>query len=450
MMKRRIFGLESEYGAICTSEGRSVLTPELLARYLFDELVPSTRYPNVFLENGARLYVDTGFHPEYATPECDDLLDLVAYDRAGERIVEDLVRHADRRLADHHITGRVQAFKNNTDSVGNSYGCHENYLVSRHTPFPYLVEALVPFFVSRQILAGAGRICRGPTGYEYHLSQRAEHIVDEVSGTTVAGRPMINTRDEPHADGERFRRLHVIVGDSSMSEVTTYLKVGTTALVLDVLEDGCFRENLGLESAVGALRAISRDPTLRQRVRLRDGRSLTALEIQLVFLEACDAHVRRAGADVRAQALLARWEDVLTRLGRDPMTADRHVDWVIKKGLVDRYVARHGASLADPRVRLLDLQYHDLRSDRGLYHLLARRGKVETLVSDQAVERAKHAPPQTTRARLRGDFIRRANLRGWDYQVDWAYVRTMAPENQIVVCEDPFLAHDQRIERLAA
>jgi proteasome accessory factor A len=394
--------------------------------------------------------VDTGFHPEYATPECDDLLDLVAYDRAGERIVEDLVRRADGRLAEHQIPGRIQAFKNNTDSAGNSYGCHENYLVSRQTPFPYLVEALVPFFVSRQILAGAGRICRGPAGYEYHLSQRAEHIVDEVSGTTVAGRPMINTRDEPHADGERFRRLHVIVGDSSMSEVTTYLKVGTTALVLDMLEDGCFQEELTLESSVAALRAISRDPTLRQRVRLRDGRAFTALEIQRVYLEACKAHVRRAGADASAQALLARWDDVLSRLGGDPMTAHRQVDWVIKKSLIDRYVARQGTSLADPRVRLLDLQYHDLRSDRGLYHLLARRGEVETLVTGEVVERAKHRPPQTTRARLRGDFIRRANLRGWDYQVDWAYVRTMAPVNQIVICEDPFLAYDQRIERLAA
>jgi proteasome accessory factor A len=449
-MRRRIFGLESEYGAICTWNGQSVLTPEVLARYLFDEIVPSTRYPNVFLENGARLYVDTGFHPEYATPECDDLLDLVAYDRAGERIIEDLVRRADRRLAEHEVPGRIQVFKNNTDSVGNSYGCHENYLVSRHTSFPHLVEALIPFFVSRQILTGAGRIHRGPAGFEYHLSQRAEHIADEVSGTTVAGRPMINTRDEPHADGERFRRLHVIVGDSSMSEVTTYLKVGTTALVLDMIEDGCFQGDLGLESPVGALRAISRDPTLRQRVRLRDGRAFTALEIQLLYLEACQSHVRRAGADASALALLARWDDVLTRLARDPMAADRHVDWVIKKRLIDRYIARHDSSIEDPRVRLLDLQYHDVGSARGLYHLLARRGEVETLVRDEVVERARHRPPQTTRARLRGDFIRRANLRGWDYQVDWAYVRTTAPESQIVVCEDPFLAYDERVERLAA
>ena len=449
-MRRRIFGLESEYGVTCTRDGQSVLPPELLARYLFDELVPASRYPNLFLENGARLYVDTGFHPEYATPECDRLLDLVAYDRAGERLVEDLVRRADGRLPDHDVAGRIQAFKNNTDSAGNSYGCHENYLVSRDTSYSRLTEALVPFFVSRQILTGAGRIHQGAAGFEYHVSQRAEHIGDEVSGTTVAGRPIINTRDEPHADGQRFRRLHVIVGDSNMSETTTYLKVGTTALVLDMIEDEFFGASVGLESAVSALRTISRDPTLRQRVRLRDGRAYTAVEIQLVYLEACQAHARRTGADPSTTAVLRRWEDVLARLARDPMTADRDVDWVIKKRLVDRYMAKHGCALGDPRVRLIDLQYHDVRSDRGLYRLLARRGQVETLVSDEAVERATHRPPQTTRARLRGDFIRRANSRGWEYQVDWAYVRTTAPENQIVLCEDPFLAYDERVERLAA
>jgi proteasome accessory factor A len=449
-MKRRIFGLETEYGLACTSGGRQALTPDVLARYLFEEVVPNTQYPNVFLENGARLYVDTGFHPEYATPECDDLLDVVSYDRAGERLVEDLARRAARRLPEHGIVGGIQAFKNNTDSVGNSYGCHENYLVSRDTSFPRLVEVLIPFLVSRQIFSGAGKILRGARGVEFRLSQRAEHISDEVSGATVSGRPIINTRDEPHADSERFRRLHVIVGDSNMSEMATYLKFGTTALVLDMIEDGFFREDTTLESAVCALRVISRDPTLRERVRLNDGRAYTALEIQLVYLEACEAHARQVGADPSAQAVLARWGDVLARLARDPLAAHREVDWVIKRVLIDRYMARHGCPLDDPRVDLLDLQYHDVRADRGLYHLLARRGEVETLVRDEVVERARQHPPQTTRARLRGDFIRRANLRGWEYQVDWSYVRTMEPESETVLCPDPFLASDDRVERLAA
>jgi proteasome accessory factor A len=449
-MRRRIFGLESEYGVTCTRRGQATLTPEVIARYLFDEVVPGSCLPNVFLENGARLYVDTGFHPEYATPECDDVLDLVAYDRAGERIIEDLVQRAARRLPEHDVAGRIQAFKNNTDSAGNSYGCHENYLVSRETSFNRLVEALMPFFVSRQIVVGAGRVHRGSRGFEYHLSQRAEYIADEVSPTTVSRRPIINTRDEPHADALRFRRLHVIAGDSNMSEVATYLKLGTTGLVLDMIEDGCFHEDLGLESTVSALRAISRDPTLRQRVRLKDGRAFTALEIQLVYLEACEAHVRRAGGDAATLAVLARWGDVLARLAREPLAAGSELDWAIKKSLIDRYMAKHGCTLEDARVRLLDLQYHDVASDRGLYRLLVRRGEVKTLVPDQVVERARLLPPQTTRARLRGDFIRRANLRGWEYQVDWAYVRTTAPEHQTIICEDPFLAHDERVERLAA
>ena len=449
-MKRRIFGLESEYGVTCTREGQSLLTADILARYLFDEVTPYPRTPNIFLENGARLYVDTGFHPEYATPECDNLLDLVAYDRAGERILEDLVLRTDRRLPEHGVTGHVQAFKNNTDSAGNSYGCHENYLVSRDTPFLCLVEALIPFLVSRQIFAGAGRIHRGPRGTEYHLSQRAEHISEELSGSTVSGRPIINTRDEPHADAERFRRLHVIVGDSNMSEVATYLKVGTTALVLDMIEDGFLFQDVGLESAVGALRAISCDPLLRERVRLKNGRAYTAVEIQLVYLEACQAYARRVGVDANAESLLSRWCEVLARLAKDPMVARREVDWVSKKALIEGYTLKHRCSLDDPRVALLDLQYHDVRSDRGLYRLLDRRGEVDTLIRDEVVERARHRPPQTTRARLRGDFIRRANLRGWEYQVDWGYVRRMGPADETVVCQDPFVAHDARVERLAA
>jgi proteasome accessory factor A len=449
-MKRRIFGLESEYGVTCTRAGTSLLTADILARYLFDEVIPCPRTPNIFLENGARLYVDTGFHPEYATPECDELLDLVAYDRAGERILEDLVLRTDQRLPEHGITGRVQAFKNNSDSAGNSYGCHENYLVSRDTPFLSLVEALIPFLVTRQIFAGAGKVQRGPRGVEYRLSQRAEHISEELSGSTVSGRPIINTRDEPHADAERFRRLHVIVGDSNMSEVATYLKVGTTALVLDMIEDGFFFQDVGLESAVCALRVIAHDPLLRERVRLKNGRAYTALEIQLVYLEACQAYTRRIGGDPRAEAVLALWGEILARLAKDPMTADRQVDWVIKKAVIDGYAAKRRCSLDDPRIALLDLQYHDVRSDAGLYNLLVRRGEVDTLVSEEAVERACRRPPQTTRARLRGDFIRRANLRGWEYQVDWAYVRRMGPEDETVVCPDPFLAYDARVERLAA
>jgi len=450
-MRRRIFGLESEYGVICTRGGCARLPVELVARYLFEEVVPCALTPNLFLENGARLYVDTGFHPEYATPECDELLDLVACDRAGERIVADLVRRAQRRLPEHGIAGQIRAFKNNTDSAGNSYGCHENYLVSRDTSFGYLVETLVPFLVSRQIFAGAGKVHRGPEGSEYHLSQRALHISDELSGSTVSGRPIINTRDEPHADAGRFRRLHVIVGDSNMSEVTTYLKVGTTALVLDMIEDGYLSKDLRLESPIGALRAISADPLLRQRVRLKNGGSYTALELQLAYLEASEDHVRRRGGDPRAAAVMSRWRAVLAQLAADPMDARRSVDWVIKRAVLDRYIERQKCSLDDPRVALLDLQYHDVQPARGLYHLLARHGEVDVLVPDERVERARYSPPQTTRARLRGDFIRRATLQGREYQVDWAFVRTISGgDSRTVLCQDPFVTHDERVEQLVA
>jgi proteasome accessory factor A len=449
-MKRRIFGLESEYGLTCTLHGRPVLTPEVVSRYLFEEVVQSPRYPNTFLENGARLYVDTGFHPEYATPECDDLLQLVAYDRAGERIMAELVRRAEARLPEHGVTGRVRAFKNNTDSAGNSYGCHENYLVSRATPFVRLVDGLIPFLASRQIFTGAGRIRPGARGARYCISQRAEHITSEVSGTTVSGRPMINTRDEPHADGERFRRLHIIVGDSNMSEVTTYLKVGTTALVLDMIEDGFFERDVGLDDGATALHVIADDLSLRERVRLKNGRAYTALEIQLVYLEACEAHARRVGMDAATRAVLERWSDVLARLATDPMTLHREVDWVTKKTMIDRYLAERGGGLDDPHAALLDLLYHDVGPDRGVYALLARRGEVETLVPADAVERARSLPPPTTRARLRGDFVRRASLRGWEFQVDWAYVRTMTPMCETILCPDPFVAHDERVDRLAA
>jgi proteasome accessory factor A len=449
-MKRRIFGLESEYGITCTRDGRAVLTPEVVARYLFEDVTPSPRYPNTFLQNGGRLYVDTGFHPEYATPECDDLLQLVAYDRAGERIVEELVRTAEARLPERGVTGRVHAFKNNTDSAGNSYGCHENYLVPRATPFPHLVEGLVPFLASRQIFAGAGKVRQDAGGARYCMSQRAEHITNEVSGTTVSGRPMINTRDEPHADGERYRRLHVIVGDSNMSEVATYLKVGTTALVLDMIEDGFFDRDVALEDGALALHVISDDLSLRERVRLKNGRAYTALEIQFVYLEACQAHARHVGIDKTTRAVLERWGDVLMRLATDPQAAHREVDWVTKKSLLDRYLAKRGLELDAPRAGLLDLQYHDVGSDRGVYPLLVRRGEVDTLVRKEVVERATLHPPQTTRARLRGDFVRRANLRGWEYQVDWAYVRTLTPTSETILCPDPFLAHDERVDRLAA
>ena len=421
-MKRRIFGLENEYGLTCTLNGERRLSPDNVARYLFEKVIPGARNANVFLENGARLYLDTGFHPEYATPECDDVAELVIHDKAGERIVDDLRHQAEKRLQEDGIEGNILLFKNNTDSTGNSYGCHENYLVSRDVPFQRLAEVLIPFFVTRQIFAGAGKVLQTPRGFHYCLSQRAQHICQEISGATTSTRSIINTRDEPHAEAERYRRLHIIVGDSNMSEVATYLKLGTTALVLDMIEDGFFDRDYSLQSPVQAIRDVSHDPTLREAIKLKDGRTITALQMQLEYLECATRYVDSISPDLATKDVLARWADVLTKLESDLMQLSRELDWVIKKAWIDKFMDRDRLSWRNPKVSLLDLQYHDIRPEKGVYYRLALNDQVDRITDDETIEQAKHVPPQTTRARLRGEFIRQANLKGKDYRVDWVYL----------------------------
>src|ERR1700759_5152095 len=294
-MQRRIFGIENEYGVTCAFEGQRKLSPDEVARYLFRKVVSWGRSSNVFLRNGSPLYLHVGSHPEYATPECDDVRQLVIHDRAGERILEGLLVDAERRLHEEGIAGDVFLFKNNTDSAGNSYGCHENYLVSRHGEFGRLSDVLIPFLVTRQIIVGAGKVLQTPRGAVFCLSQRADHIWEGVSSATTRSRPIINTRDEPHADAERYRRLHVIVGDSNMSETTTMLKVGSTDLVLRMIESGVVMRDLTLENPIRAIREISHDMTGRRKVRLANGREATALEIQEEYLsKARDFAARRA------------------------------------------------------------------------------------------------------------------------------------------------------------
>src|SRR5205814_9156817 len=284
-MDRRIFGLENEYGVTCTFRGQRRLSPDEVARYLFRPVVSWGRSSNVFLRNGARLYLDVGSHPEYATPECDSIADVVIHDRAGERILEGLLVDAEKRLHDEGIAGEIYLFKNNTDSAGNSYGCHENYLVARHGEFSRLADILIPFLVTRQLLCGAGKVLQTPRGAVYCVSQRAEHTWEGVSSATTRSRPIINTRDEPHADAERFRRLHVIVGDSNMSEYATFLKVGATSILLRMLEDpSVVLRDMSLENPIRAIREISHDITCRRRVRLANGREASAIDIQSEYL----------------------------------------------------------------------------------------------------------------------------------------------------------------------
>jgi proteasome accessory factor A len=447
-MERRIYGLENEYGVTCTLRGQRRLSPDEVARYLFRRVVSWGRSSNVFLQNGARLYLDVGSHPEYATPECDSLYDLVVHDKAGERILEQLVDSAEQRLAEESIRGTIYLFKNNTDSAGNSYGCHENYCTNRDDDLGHYAEVLIPFFVSRQIYTGAGKVLQTARGATYSIAQRAEHIWEGVSSATTRSRPIINTRDEPHADAERYRRLHVIVGDSNMSEVATYLKIGTTALVLDMIEDGFFDRDYSLQSPVQAIRDISHDPTLREAVKLKDGRSITALQMQLEYLEYATRYVASINADATTKDVLARWTDVLTKLEADPMQLNRELDWVIKRQLIDNFMNRHRLSWRDPKVSLLDLQYHDIRPDKGVYYRMVANDHVDRITDDETIEQAKHVPPQTTRARLRGEFIRQANLKGKDYRVDWVYLKLNDPERETILCKDPFQSHDERVERL--
>jgi proteasome accessory factor A len=448
---RRIFGLENEYGVTCTFRGQRRLSPDEVARYLFRRVVHWGRSSNVFLENGARLYLDVGSHPEYATPECDSVSDVVAHDKAGERILEALLAAAEVRLHEEGISGQVYLFKNNTDSAGNSYGCHENYLVARQGEFARMADILIPFFVTRQIYCGAGKVLHGPRGAQFCISQRAEHIWEGVSSATTRSRPIINTRDEPHADAERFRRLHVIVGDSNMNEWTTLMKVGITDLVLRMVEANTVMRDLTLENPIRAIREISHDVTCRKKVRLANGRELTAIEMQEEYYERTAKFVERRGGDASTSLLLGEWRDALDALAaQDPERLVRKVDWVSKQLVIERYREKHGLALSHPRVALLDLAYHDVNRDRGLYYVLERAGRVDRAVSEKDIARAMREPPQTTRAKLRGDFIKHAKQKRRDYTVDWVHLKLNDQAQRTVLCKDPFRSVDERVEQLIA
>ncbi|HHV21524.1 MAG TPA: Pup--protein ligase [Propionibacterium sp.] len=465
-MTRRIYGLETEFGVICHTLGHRRLSADEAARHLFKDVVAWGRSSNVFLANGSRIYLDVGSHPEYATAECDDIDELIAHDRAGERIFHELAQRADHRLREEGIEGELFLFKNNTDSHGNSYGCHENYLIGRTRELAPITAFLVPFLVSRQLICGAGKVA--PNG-EFRVSQRADHMWDGVSSATTRMRPMINTRDEPHADPGRFRRLHVIIGDSNMSETSTWLKIGSTELILRLFESGTALRNLALENPTRAVRDLARDPFGRTEVVLATGRTITGLELQQVYLGAALDLVERTGEPgPRLRAVLDLWQRVLTALeAQDTTPLETHVDWAIKRRLLQRYADRHSLPWSDPRIQQLDLAYHDIAPGRGLFSLLEDRGAVSRVTDEDTVERARTEPPQTTRARLRGAFVSAAQAVGVDYSVDWTTLKVNEPPPRAwrapdvlpsagaaddlyvpVMCKDPFAATDERVDRL--
>ncbi|MET8894340.1 Pup--protein ligase [Streptomyces albogriseolus] len=451
-MDRRIFGLENEYGVTCTFRGQRRLSPDEVARYLFRRVVSWGRSSNVFLRNGARLYLDVGSHPEYATPECDNVTELVTHDKAGERILEGLLVDAERRLHEEGIAGDVYLFKNNTDSAGNSYGCHENYLVARHGEFSRLADILIPFLVTRQLLCGAGKVLQTPRGAVYCVSQRAEHIWEGVSSATTRSRPIINTRDEPHADAERYRRLHVIVGDSNMSETTMLLKVGATDLVLRMIEAGTVMRDLTLENPIRAIREVSHDITGRRKVRLASGREASALEVQREYyekaLDFCERRGIRTGTVDQVLELWGRTLDAIESEDLDRIGTE--IDWVMKYKLLERYRAKHNMTMSHPRVAQIDLAYHDIHRRRGLYYLLEKKGQAARICDDLKIFEGKSVPPQTTRARLRGDFIRRAQEQRRDFTVDWVHLKLNDQAQRTVLCKDPFRSVDERVEKLIA
>jgi proteasome accessory factor PafA2 len=433
----KVIGTETEYGisAVGSSDFNPVLSSSLLIstyagtlrkiRWDYEQESPlrdargfepvQVREPaeedlglaNVILPNGARYYVDHA-HPEYSTPECSTPRDLVVHDKAGERILERSVTEMQRALPPGQ---RLTIYKNNSDGKGNSYGTHENYLVDRATPFGAIVRDLTPFLVSRQVFTGAGKV-GGEAPWDerehdlFQITQRADFFEAEVGLETTLKRPIINTRDEPHADPEKYRRLHVIVGDANMNEVATYLKVGTTALVLNMIEDE-YLPDLTIANPVSALHRISRDVSCTEAVRLTDDRRLTAVQIQWEYLERAKKYVEQEDDAADNDALLRRWESVLSALETDPSSLHREIDWVAKLRVLERYRDRDGLEWSDPKLRLIDLQYHDVRRDKGLYYRLAAAGKAERILADDEVDRAIMEPPADTRAFFRGRCISR-------------------------------------------
>jgi proteasome accessory factor A len=364
-----------------------------------------SRLINLILSNGARFYVDHA-HPEYSSPETTNPRDLVIWDRAGERILN-LARQ--RAEAVSPPEQRILIHKNNTDGKGNSYGTHENYLMDRRVPFARIVQHMMPFFATRQIFTGAGKVGaeNSTEACDYQISQRADFLETEVGLETMHSRPIINTRDEPHADPEKYRRLHVIVGDANMSEVSNYLKTGTMAIVLSLVEDDAIDADFSLENPVAAYRAVSRDLTCREPIRLKDGRTLSPIDLQREFLAQAHRYYRSREHEPWVRDVLARWERVLDCLAEVPFQLGRELDWVIKHQLIENYMAKHGLEWNDSRVQMIDLQYHDIRPGRGLYYKLEEAEAVERIVTDDEIAKAIYDPPKDTRAYFRGMCLQR-------------------------------------------
>ena len=446
-MTRRIFGLETEFGLTYNSQTREI-SPEEVARYLFRKVVAWGRSSNVFLSNGSRLYLDVGSHPEYATAECDDIRQLLIHDKAGEVILAELAEDASQKLAEDGLPGEIHLFKNNLDSAGNSYGCHENYLLRRRADFGRTTNQLIPFLITRQILTGAGHVLTDETGTRYTFSQRSDHMWEATSTATTRSRPIINTRDEPHANPEKYRRLHVISGDSSMSHASTMLKVGMTDIIIRMLEAGQGLMDLEIVNPIQAIRTISHDLTATTPLELTNGTMTHALGLQQTYLQRALNFVNDHGMRPHDEWVLDLWSRGLEAVeSGDHSLVETELDWAIKKRLIDRYRDGKGIPLSDPRVRRLELAYHDVAGG-GIFDKLMDRGLAQRLVTEEEILSATTTPPQTTRAKLRGEFVAAATNHRRDYTVDWVHLKVNDYAGRTVLCTDPFTSHDERVDEL--
>ncbi|NQZ96594.1 MAG: proteasome accessory factor PafA2 [Myxococcales bacterium] len=401
---------------------------------------------NKTLVNGARYYVDHA-HPEYSCPEVTNVHDLVVHEKAGEKVLEASRREANALLPE---GTEMLLYKNNSDRKGNSYGSHENYLMDRRTSFKQIVEHLMSYFATRQVYTGAGKVGSENRSQpcQYQLSQRADFFETEVALDTMVKRPIINTRDEPHADREKYRRLHVIVGDANLSEYTIYLRNGATSIVLSMIEDGAINKDLALRDPVQAIKEASHDPTCKKELQLDNGKRLTAVQVQKEYLDMALRYVSGRDIDDETRDILEKWQTVLECLERDPMELDTKIDWVMKKAMIESFMDRKELDWGAPQVQMLDLQYHDLRPDKGLYYLLERQGRAERIVSDAEIAAAITQPPSDTRAYFRGECLRRYGSAV--FGVNWDSISFSVGDEPIkrILMAEPFKGSKEHVDEL--
>ncbi len=442
MHAKRIYGLETEFAIYYVSPfsspaGKRALFSEYLIKALFETLCPNETIYNLFLENGGRLYQDTGCHPEYATPECSTVRDAVLYDVAGERILNNIAQKVQESFEKEGLIGKFQIFKNNTDSIGNTYGCHENYLIRQDVNFSYLAEKIIPFLITRTLFTGAGKLHMNGGNVRFKISQRADFIEKVFSGSTTGDRPIINTREEPLSDPLLYRRLHIVLSDSNMSPFTTYIKLGTMGIVLDMVENEYLKRKIEIKNPLKALRDINNDLTCKVKVEMSDGRYYTPLEIQEIYIEYAEKFYNHKGLDQESKEILEAWKKLIETLKDDPMGVADRIDWAIKLNLIEKY-KKNRMTGNGFRLQQLDISYHNIDPDTGIYHMLEGADLVIKFFSDREIERAMYEPPQDTRARVRGEILKYLKKKGLVSAIDWSSVNLEKIGAGKIIMNDPF------------